>query len=587
MQTHPRLRKETLVLFWPWCAVMLALGVVMLWNYLFTIRYWDVTLHTGAPVLGLGVTFLAALSFGSEFQSRTLPMLLSQPCSRLRLWSEKMLVLTYFLFLPLLAYSRRGLNIGTDDWSLLSEFCLIFALACSTGFWTLFARSTLGGMVFSIAALGALMLSVTCLVGQVWSSWPELVDGMTPFFMAMAGLVYGLLFLWLGWWKFSRLEVNTADGGESGLNATAGNDVPVTSALRSRVGSPLGNLVRKELRLQRPLLVFALLFSLFWLALTGLAILVPSQKAGAELLLEVLTAFYVILSLVLAGCLPLCEERALGIHQSNLTLPVAVRTQWWLKLGVALLIGGLAAIALPLILSNATAHSIESPLADFAKSWTHSFATEFNGTFGKPKTGTDTPNEGLWWLGIAAFGLLVVLGHWSATLIQRTTHAILWTAFAFLGLVVATMLGRLALRSFGAGHSNGFRELSLANHNVTVGGPGIVTEHGLHDNFAGPTLDVINWVTVHFHLPVYSGEYFAANHSIAEFIMWPAILVTLLVTGFQARRAFGVPHPQTGRRFRALGWMVGIVTLTAAVGVAARRGASESSVLMAHAPIVE
>ena len=286
MTIGPRLRKEALVLFGPWCAVMFVVAMFIFWRGSHSVMLGDDVLRTAVPILGLGSTFLAALSFGTEFQARTLPMLLSQPCSRLRLWSEKMLVLLFFMFPVLLIYAFRGIIIVGDTWSVLGEFSLLVALGCSAGFWTLFVRSTLGGMLFSIAALGALMLSVTFWVGNLWAGRSEMVDGMTPFFMSMSSLAYALLFLWLGRLKFSRLELNATDGGESGLNATAGSDAPVATVLRSRAGSPLRNLVRKELQLQRPLLVLALLFALFWLAAIGLVALVPSQTMGIELLLE-------------------------------------------------------------------------------------------------------------------------------------------------------------------------------------------------------------------------------------------------------------------------------------------------------------
>jgi hypothetical protein len=220
--------------------------------------------------LMLGCALLVALSFGAEFQNRTLPLLLSQPCTRLRLWGEKMLVLAGLLLLVAAVFVVGMSNdlAGAIKVMRPATYSLL-PLVCSVGFWTLFARSTLGGIAFSLATLGAVMMTVAFAVGKIWAGQPIMVDGLTPLTMSLAGLAYAPLFLWLGWRKFSGLELNSSDGGESGLNASAGADAPVASVLRSRVGSPVTNLVRKELRLLRPLLVFALLFGIAPIKWTG------------------------------------------------------------------------------------------------------------------------------------------------------------------------------------------------------------------------------------------------------------------------------------------------------------------------------
>src|SRR2546423_948023 len=41
----------------------------------------------------LGLVLAAAMSYGEEFQNRTLPLLLSQPLSRFTIWCEKIAVL--------------------------------------------------------------------------------------------------------------------------------------------------------------------------------------------------------------------------------------------------------------------------------------------------------------------------------------------------------------------------------------------------------------------------------------------------------------------------------------------------------------
>src|SRR4051812_28807110 len=51
-----------------------------------------------------GLVMLPAMSFGSEFHNRTFPLLLSQPLSRRRIWSEKTLALLLAIGLPAAVY---------------------------------------------------------------------------------------------------------------------------------------------------------------------------------------------------------------------------------------------------------------------------------------------------------------------------------------------------------------------------------------------------------------------------------------------------------------------------------------------------
>ena len=82
-----RLKKEARALFWPWCAVMVAGALPMLFP------------HSSAAakvnILGFffGIPLLATLSLGNEFYHRTFSLWLTQPASRLQLWGDKMSVM--------------------------------------------------------------------------------------------------------------------------------------------------------------------------------------------------------------------------------------------------------------------------------------------------------------------------------------------------------------------------------------------------------------------------------------------------------------------------------------------------------------
>ncbi len=543
MKIHPRIRKEVHVLFWPWCAVMLTLAMWLTWHAQDTTQYWNDGLGSASLILSLGGALLAALSFGVEFHARTFLMLLSQPSSRRRLWGEKMLVLAAlsipalqlvglldFAYDPFSKFDRMG---GVFEYPVLYMFV---PLVCSAGFWSLVARSVIGGFVFSIAALGAVMLTVVFVVGEIGKGHPAQVNEWIPVAMSVAGLGYALLFLWLGWRKFAGLELNAAEAGEGGWGNSSESKAPIASLLRSRGGSPVANSVRKELRLLRPLLTLALLFFLFWLALTALAVLLPRQKDGAEILLATGTCIYMTFGLILAGCLPLCEERALGLHQTNLILPLAVRIQWRVKLLVSLLAGLLACVVLPVVLSILTAPAIASPLAGCIKSGEYVC------------------------LGIAALSLLLLLSFWSATMIGRLTQAVLLTIFAAALFAVAGWLGiRAAGGSMGINLNHGGITVTAISY-FTTGDGGYY--HKIYDlNPPEYFTQLTAWIAAHWQL---SGAEFGRldydnwDSYGPPLSFWPAVILMAFAVGMQSWRAFRMPPAK---------WMWPLVRLVALIAV--------------------
>src|SRR5216684_1479658 len=80
-----RLRKEVRALFRPWCSVVI-LCALPLFHVSRSLS------ETSVAFCYLGIPMLATLSLGYEFQQRTFALLLSQPVSRMKIWSEKMSV---------------------------------------------------------------------------------------------------------------------------------------------------------------------------------------------------------------------------------------------------------------------------------------------------------------------------------------------------------------------------------------------------------------------------------------------------------------------------------------------------------------
>ena len=97
-----RLAKEFRSLLLPWLVALVA-GGLMGFPVVLNDSFWDSQsaaiqlfffLFKMAPLtFCAGMIIMAGLSFGTEFQQRTFPLLLSQPIHRSRMWNEKMIAL--------------------------------------------------------------------------------------------------------------------------------------------------------------------------------------------------------------------------------------------------------------------------------------------------------------------------------------------------------------------------------------------------------------------------------------------------------------------------------------------------------------
>ena len=292
---------------------------------------------TGLPGIAfvVGCLFLAAWPMGSEFHHRTLPLLLSQPHCRFRLWREKM-------------------------------------VATSLG----------------ISALTLVYVS--------------------------AGVVYAAFTLWLGWRKWAELEARDAPEWQPVSLPAWVTPKKLAILLHCQSGGNLANLIRKELGLQQPVLVIAVVTSACWILTLVLFILQPARAELFQGIFGGLAVTHVVLSVLLAGCVPLGEEKSLGLAAWHLTLPASARRQWAVKL----LVGAGTAISLGLAL----------PLA-----WSGIALL-------KGKVGLLTiPTEAM---GVPAVMLtiLFVLGFWSAAMLGSAVRAALATVMAVIGLGICVSL---------------------------------------------------------------------------------------------------------------------------------------------------
>src|SRR5260370_16266267 len=240
--------KEARALFWPWCAVIIAGALPLLERSKFALTD-DVSLwrihHFIEPIsflgFALGIPLLATLSLGNEFQHRTLQLLLSQPISRMEIWAEKMSVTSVAVVSAPLVFCigwRSALQQDPDIW--IAGGALLIPMIASATFWTLLARSTMGGLALN------LVNSIIPLVCHERPDWiPKTM--VARWVAAFALLSYAGVMLWLGRRRLARFEVTGGLAGEDLLMAGP-NVMPgaVAEWLRCRYTNPLLNLIRKR-----------------------------------------------------------------------------------------------------------------------------------------------------------------------------------------------------------------------------------------------------------------------------------------------------------------------------------------------------
>jgi len=350
-----RILKEARPLFWPWCAVMIA-GALPLASGSHT----DWTEAIGAVGFFGGIPLLATLAFGNEFQHRTLSLLLSQPIDRMEIWREKSSITVVAVFSAAMVF-YYGWRSALQQDPTLRVFAGVFVIVmiASATFWTLFARSTMGGFFLNGLALDILLLSLF-IVGRALGYWTALnwdqIFGATPWpGRSIATLCYAGVMLWLGRRTLARFQVTGGMAGDDWL-MVGPSVMPEALAgwFRCRPSGAVLNLIRKELRLLRPLWLITLLAAVAWTCLTMLGLAVPrpgsaEKRSGAVIAVSVLGLLTTLILPVLAGSLSLGEERTSGTHSWHMTLPVSARRQWLVKLLMALFAGFVCAVLLPVL----------------------------------------------------------------------------------------------------------------------------------------------------------------------------------------------------------------------------------------------
>lgn len=304
----------------------------------------------------LACPIIAATGFGNEFSYGTISQLLAQPVDRRRIWFEKMLVLAIALATLLLGgLLLFGQSIrGEVLWTVLFIPICVF---CATPFFTLAARSTIGGVILSIATpiliylgAGALILglirigAVTALPGSDQPFNERRLHFWLITYFGVALPLYCAIFYYLGSRRFRRLEV--ADLFERQIRIS----LPGTfKPLVNRVCSTrhfLSALIGKELHLQNSALGLLVVFTVLQFA--ALLFINLARPEDPESYFIVPLFIYAALMPLVIGASAIAEEQRLGTRAWHLTIPVSPIAQWFIKLSVVIVATTLLSLAVPL-----------------------------------------------------------------------------------------------------------------------------------------------------------------------------------------------------------------------------------------------
>jgi hypothetical protein len=302
----------------------------------------------GYLALGVACVVMAGSTFGTEFQHRTISLLLSQPIPRSVIWREKMLVLgaailtSLAVLLGCLAVS--GSAIGHVEWLTLA--LLPLCAFCGAPYWTLMQRHGIVGMVLAVGVPGGILAVyglVTELSGGSEPAPAVLVTGVISLLFIYCALIY-----WRGYAKFKRLEAVDTSSRELGL--PAGLEAILTRPLirvSSRFRGAFATLLKKEFRLQQISFLLAGVFVL--MALAGLCLTKSNREVAAGIVGGDLLLYALILPLI-AGAISVAEERGWGLAEWHLTLPPSVLTQWSAKMVVTLTTSLVLGLLLPAVI---------------------------------------------------------------------------------------------------------------------------------------------------------------------------------------------------------------------------------------------
>jgi hypothetical protein len=296
----------------------------------------------------VGSAALGALSIGHEYTNRTLPLLLSVPVSRRRMFAIKASVLIAMLLsLSAIAVARLPVTpVGRElkDTALVGTLTLLSSVFLAPWL-TMACRNVIAGAIFSLCIPAAVLVASELLAygvtGQIDS---QRFQSFRMQVLWAAMMVLSSVAAVSSWRSFMRLE--TIDGARSEFRLPRSSGRAVARE-ESRRRSPMSSLVRKELHLQQMTPVLSALYVTGWLATLVVRWWVGSDIKDALLILTVVNGVVVAL---LSGSLASAEERHLGMLESQVLMPMSTARQWAVKVAVVFGVCVLLTMALPAML---------------------------------------------------------------------------------------------------------------------------------------------------------------------------------------------------------------------------------------------
>jgi hypothetical protein len=308
----------------------------------------------------------------------------------------------------------------------LAAAALLLPTLGSVTYWTLLARSTLGGMVFTAFSQLVIFGILAFIAERIGISDHRVgildLSAQTAVF-ALASIIYGGIFFLLSWRKFSRVDVSQL------LPDTLAGSKSLTARgfrlewLRCRPASGFLNLIRKEIQLQGPVFIIAAILCVLWMLSYMFLLLQPFRTTFPEIIFALTIGFYIPLISFLAGSVSLGEEKNLAIGGWHLSFPISIWHQWAVKLGVGFGAWLLLGLLLPFSL------------------------TQVGVVLGGPRSIGESEIES--WVTISLFMTGVyALSFWAMTLFTGTVRAVIGSLVAVLVLCGAAAFAYWLLAEF-------------------------------------------------------------------------------------------------------------------------------------------
>ncbi len=321
---NPRIIKETRALLPVFGLILLAAIVPpLIWSR-------ETAQGVAISVFTICCLIMGASCFGNEYQWRTMPLLLSQPVPRKRIWNEKMLVLGVALWLGLLTFLFCS---SWDEDSTWFAVLMCVCVLCTAPYLALKVKNTIAAAACTIGVPMALTGVVVTFVAifdrffpaaeQSLENWLTAHPFWTsdhPYWLVIPATIYCAVLYRLGYRKFMKLQAIDAQSREvalpARLEAFLGRRL---KGLLPGYSGPWASLFRKELQIQKAsFLVAAVAFSLSLLG--GLAWDVYHSDVLLALAFAPIAILVFVIPLITPG-ICVAEERNWGLGEARHVKP--------------------------------------------------------------------------------------------------------------------------------------------------------------------------------------------------------------------------------------------------------------------------